>query len=64
MNNKKKTTISSKKYSVSIKTTNGTIISTIGANTSITINNRINVGGVPHYRCEQCGELHPVGYKH
>lgn len=64
MNDKKKTTITSKKYSVSIQATNGTVITALGPNASITINNRINAGGVPHYQCQQCGELHPVGYKH
>jgi hypothetical protein len=47
-----------------MKSTNGSVIAAIGNGASITINNRINVGGMPHYQCEVCDKLHPVGYKH
>ena len=63
MNDKEKTIVS-KTYSITMKSTNGPVIAAIGNGASITINNRINVGGVPHYQCEQCNKLHPVGYKH
>jgi len=59
-----KKTIKVKKYSVSIKSTNGTVISAIGPNASVTITNRINVGGVPHYYCDMCNKHHPIEYKH
>ena len=62
MDDKKKVTI--KKYSVSISSKNGPVITALGPNASITINNRINIGGVQHYHCDMCGKLHPVGYKH
>lgn len=56
--------VTNKKYSVSLSTTNGTIISTIGNNTSITITNRIMIGGIEHFKCNKCKDVHPKGHEH
>ena len=53
-----------KKYDVRMSTTNGTIISTVGDDTSITINERIIIGGVQHFKCSKCKCVHPKGHEH
>jgi hypothetical protein len=55
-----KSTGNSKKYNVSIQSTNGTIISSVGDNANIEITQHTLIGGVEHYFCGYCATFVPI----